>query len=165
MTGFVSLTGAEGGATLLHWHPKVGLWLPPGGHIEADEDPVQAVLREILEETGMAVEIVPTTPPFDYPDPPQLPTPATIMLEPIRAFGGEAAHHHIDSIYFTRPLDPASALDPPEGWRWLQRSELARGEPILIDGAPSPISEDVRVLGVAAIDHIAAPSAGTDGRR
>ena len=26
-------------------HRKLGMWLYPGGHIEADEDPVQAVLR------------------------------------------------------------------------------------------------------------------------
>ena len=37
-TGFV----VHEGATLLHWHPKVKMWLPPGGHIEPNEDPVQA---------------------------------------------------------------------------------------------------------------------------
>ena len=36
---------------LLHWHKKVKAYLPPGGHIEENEDPVQAVLREIKEET------------------------------------------------------------------------------------------------------------------
>jgi len=36
------------------------MWLPAGGHNRADEDPVQAVLREVLEVTGLAVEVVPT---------------------------------------------------------------------------------------------------------
>ena len=40
-TGFV----INGDATLLHWHHRVQAWLPPGGHIEPNEDPVQAVLN------------------------------------------------------------------------------------------------------------------------
>ena len=48
VSGFV----VERDGVYLHWHPKIALWLPPGGHIDPDEDPVQAVLRETLEETG-----------------------------------------------------------------------------------------------------------------
>lgn len=154
VTAFVSRRGA----TLLHWHRKVGLWLPPGGHIEPGEDPVEAALREVIEETGMAVEIAPTAAPFAYGDPPQLPAPATIMVEPIRAFGGDAAHQHIDLIYFTRPLDH-DAGDPTAGWRWISRDQLERNAPILVDGERAEISEDVRVLGLAAIDHIAQTAA------
>ena len=157
MTAFVAQAGATGGvaggATLLHWHRKVGLWLPPGGHIEPGEDPIEAALREVMEETGMAVEIAPTAAPFGYGDPPQLPAPATIMVEPIRAFGGDAAHQHIDLIYFTRPLNGTGA--PPPGWRWIDREQLERNAPIVVDGADAEVSEDVRVLGIAAIDHIA----------
>ena len=40
------------GRVLLHWHPKIKAFLPPGGHVEINEDPVQAVLREVKEETG-----------------------------------------------------------------------------------------------------------------
>ena len=48
-TGFV----VHEGHVVLHWHHKVKAWLPPGGHINENEDPVEAVLREILEETGI----------------------------------------------------------------------------------------------------------------
>ena len=51
------------GETALHWH-RLGLWLPPGGHIEPNEDPIQAVLREIEEETGVEALIVPTSTPY-----------------------------------------------------------------------------------------------------
>ena len=143
------------GATLLHWHRKVGLWLPPGGHIETNEDPMQAARREALEETGFSVQILPTSTPFAYDDPPQLSTPATIMVEPIRSFGGEDAHHHIDMIYFSRPTNSERPKPPGETWRWVSREQLEDDAPMTLDGVSAQISEDVRILGMAAIDHVA----------
>jgi 8-oxo-dGTP pyrophosphatase MutT (NUDIX family) len=46
------------GATLLHEHEKLGMWLPPGGHIDRDEQPHEAALRETYEETGLEPELV-----------------------------------------------------------------------------------------------------------
>ena len=46
------------GRFLLHRHPTLGLWRPPGGHIEENEEPQDAVLREIHEETGLECRIV-----------------------------------------------------------------------------------------------------------
>jgi 8-oxo-dGTP diphosphatase len=46
------------GRLLLVRHAKLGKWLPPGGHIEPDETPDEAVLREVREETGLDVELV-----------------------------------------------------------------------------------------------------------
>lgn len=40
---------------LLIKHKKLGIWLGPGGHIDADETPHQAAAREFLEETGLQV--------------------------------------------------------------------------------------------------------------
>ncbi len=40
---------------LLHLHRRLGRWLQPGGHVEADERPEDAALRETREETGVAV--------------------------------------------------------------------------------------------------------------
>lgn len=150
VTTFVSMDGA----TLLHWHRKVGLWLPPGGHIEPNEDPMQAACREALEETGIVVEILPTTSMFAYDDPPQLSPPATIMVEPIRSFGGEDAHHHIDMIYFTRPTNRERPEPPSDSWRWVSRQQLEDDAPMTLEGVSARISEDVRMLGMAAIDHV-----------
>ena len=41
---------------LLHWHSKVKAWLPPGGHIENNETPVEAVKRETFEERGIHIK-------------------------------------------------------------------------------------------------------------
>ena len=48
-------------SVLLHLHPKIHLWLPPGGHVELNEDPIETVKREILEETGYKIQIINTS--------------------------------------------------------------------------------------------------------
>jgi 8-oxo-dGTP pyrophosphatase MutT (NUDIX family) len=86
---------------LLHQHRKLGKWLPPGGHIEANELPDQAAIREVLEEAGIEVQLIATdkleyTPEAELPR--QLTRPRGIQLESI-----SAGHEHIDLIYFARP--------------------------------------------------------------
>ena len=46
------------GKVLLHHHRKLEMWLPPGGHIERDELPDDAAVREVWEETGIRVVLV-----------------------------------------------------------------------------------------------------------
>jgi ADP-ribose pyrophosphatase YjhB (NUDIX family) len=43
---------------LLTYHKQLNKWLPLRGHIELDEDPEQALFREIKEESGLEVEIL-----------------------------------------------------------------------------------------------------------
>jgi ADP-ribose pyrophosphatase YjhB (NUDIX family) len=43
---------------LLIYHKQLQKWLPLGGHIELNEDPEQALVREITEESGLEVEIL-----------------------------------------------------------------------------------------------------------
>ena len=43
---------------LLIHHKKLDLWLPVGGHIQENETPDDALLREIQEEVRIGVEII-----------------------------------------------------------------------------------------------------------
>lgn len=104
------------GSVLLHHHAKLQRWLPPGGHVERDELPDDAALREVHEETGLTVRLVGDTA-IEAEGPRQLLRPRGIQLEPIRP-----GHEHIDLIYFARPVEPydgsipLSADDPSLGW-------------------------------------------------
>ena len=156
VSGFLS----HRGRTALHWH-RLGLWLPAGGHVEANEDPVEAVLREVEEETGIAAEVVPTTRPYPHALPHQLPPPVTIGVYDIDDPG--RPHQHIDLVYFTRPArEPVPALpDNGEGWRWVE-AEALRSPSALIEGpaGPAAVPEDVRRLALDAIAAVEARAAG-----
>jgi 8-oxo-dGTP diphosphatase len=141
------------GATLLHWHKRLQQWMPPGGHIEANEDPVQAVLREVREETGIVAKIIASNGalPFAYPE--QLLPPYTILVEDIPGPG--EPHKHIDLIYFCRPVDGADhkRVDDPT-LRWVTADELRDGLSLDVAGCgvSVPVPEDVRQLGLIAIE-------------
>jgi 8-oxo-dGTP pyrophosphatase MutT (NUDIX family) len=56
----------EAKVLLIH-HRKLNRWLPLGGHIELDEDPEFAALREAREESGLEVELIGERPPTTEP--------------------------------------------------------------------------------------------------
>ncbi len=146
-TGFV----VHDDSIALHWHLKVKAWLPPGGHIEENEDPVQAVLREIEEESGLKAAVVPTTPGLylDYPS--SVAPPFTIMIEDIHD-PVQGYHQHIDMIYFCRLAGPPTFND---GWQWVSRSKLESAAPIVgQDGAETVPPKDVRVLGLLSLNSV-----------
>jgi 8-oxo-dGTP pyrophosphatase MutT (NUDIX family) len=119
------------GKVLLHWHRKVGTWLPPGGHIERDELPDEAAVREVLEETGVEVELMGERR-EDVENPVQLHRPAGVQLEDIGP-----GHQHIDLIYFARPKGSTNIRDEfstdrvgwyaPEDWDGMAVNAEVRG--------------------------------------
>lgn len=42
---------------LLRIHEKFHIWLSVGGHVELDEDPNEAAIREVKEEVGLDIEL------------------------------------------------------------------------------------------------------------
>ena len=146
-----------GDRTLLLWHAKLRMWLAPGGHIEANEDPVQGALREALEETGLEVEVIPPPDLLVVDRPEVLPPPAVILVEDI-VREDQPFHQHIDNVYFTRATEAVDYEAPiPHGpCRWVERETLAGAFSLPApDGTLVPVAEDVRLLGVRALDAAA----------
>jgi 8-oxo-dGTP pyrophosphatase MutT (NUDIX family) len=145
----------RGNATLLLWHRRLQQWMPPGGHIEENEDPVEAVLREVLEETGLVCRIAQQAPDHAFSYPQQIAPPHTILVEDIP--GPDKPHKHIDLIYFVTPVDGAAhgTVDDPT-LRWVTAGELRENSPLDVAGCgvSAAIPDDVRELALAAIREV-----------
>lgn len=146
------------GRTLLLWHAKLGMWLPPGGHLEANEDPVQGAIREAMEESGLPVEVIAPPDLIAVEKPAVLPPPAVILVEDI-VRADQPFHQHIDHVYFTRAtvaVDFDAAI-PHGAHRWFSAADLAEAFSLPApDGTLVPVAEDVRLLGIRALAAAAA---------
>lgn len=110
---------------LLHLHKKLRVWLPVGGHIDRDELPQEAALREIKEETGLEVKLYSVDKKIDLDDAQQLIRPMHIILEDINQF-----HQHIDFIYYANAN--TFKLKPQDGQvsdlKWFTLNELKKSK-------------------------------------
>ena len=137
---------------LLHWHKKVNEWLPPGGHIENNEIPEEAVIREVYEESGLSIKLFSNKDLFKKIDPvKELEKPESILLEPIDD-PKEGKHFHIDMIYFCKLVEKKYSLKP--GWLWVLKEDLLRDLPLMTpDGSFKTIPEDVKSLAIKAFEY------------
>ncbi len=84
----------------LHYHKKLHKWLQPGGHIELNEDPLQALMHEIEEETGLKTgeyEIISAVDQPNTKDSKQLPIPFNFNVHNFNE-----SHKHIDLEYIVK---------------------------------------------------------------
>jgi len=109
---------------LMIHHNKLKVWLPPGGHIEENELPTDAVLREIFEETGIRASIIPNNRGIECGE---MELPFAILLEDIE---GDGTHNHIDMIYLCNAID--EDLTPQEdevhGIGWFSFEQIKQME-------------------------------------
>lgn len=87
VTASAIVIGSRG--VVLHLHKRLGVWLQPGGHIDADETPADAALRETYEETGLH-----GTHPNDEP-----------CLFHLDVHPGPRGHRHLDLRYLVYAPD------------------------------------------------------------
>ena len=90
------------GKILMIKHKKLGVWLPPGGHIDENELPCDAVLREIFEETGVKAQVISASQGVGVGNDAhckELPHPFVILLEDIKRTW---LHNHIDLVYLCK---------------------------------------------------------------
>jgi len=117
----VAIFVVAGDRVLLIHHRKLDKWLPLGGHIELDEDPEVAALREAKEESGLDVELVGDRPPTTEPGTRALIAPRFLDIHRI-----SETHEHIGMIYFARPVAGSLGLAEEEhrDIRWCTSEEL-----------------------------------------
>ncbi len=126
-TATVYIIDEEKQKVLLIFHNKMKKWLPAGGHIDPNETPPEAAIREAKEETGLAVELIREENLWiHYPNATSIERPFLCLLEEIPAFGNQPAHQHIDNIFVGRPVGGELVWNPREtrAIKWFSRDEL-----------------------------------------
>ena len=139
----VAVFVVEHGKVLLVHHRRLGKWLPLGGHVELDEDPEQAALREVREESGLEVDLVGDRPPTTEPGTRALIAPRFLDVHRI-----SETHEHIGLIYLARPRSGTTRLAPEEHHeiRWCSQQDL--------DDLQPPLSGAVRWYCLAALREV-----------
>lgn len=106
-------------------HDKLKIWIGVGGHIEEDENPVEAVLREALEEAGVDVQLIPPKNIIQTKEVQEISAPHFLLEEHIPARNGIAAHAHMDMIYFGYIKD-YKLVKMREEYRWCTKADLRK---------------------------------------
>jgi 8-oxo-dGTP pyrophosphatase MutT (NUDIX family) len=115
---------------LLHTHKKLHILMQPGGHIEVLENPWQAVLHEIVEETGYDLSQLQILQPSERP---RALTGAILhpaaVCQSTHDFGADSnGHRHTDTAYaFAAQSAPSGKPDDGESTDlvWVTADELA----------------------------------------
>lgn len=126
------------GKTLLLHHKKHNIWVPPGGHVEANETPAETAKREAFEETGIEIEFIKQENVWfeEFSNATSIERPYLMLLENIPATAKEPAHQHMDFIYVAKLVSIQSAIEA-HNMRWFTLEEvqnLKSGLEIFPDG-------------------------------
>jgi len=113
----------DDGKILFLKHMKFGNWMPPGGHVDVDETPIDALHREVLEETGYSINIIDSYGTDDLKVD-EMVKPIAIMLE--HPDYKDGPHEHFDLIYLaaidkTKDRKPAESSD---NMRFFDKNEI-----------------------------------------
>ena len=109
--------------TVLHLHKRLGIWMQPGGHIDAGETPDVAARREATEELGLAVEHAESGPRLIHLD----------------VHDAALGHTHLDLRYLLIAGDDDPHPPPGESpeARWCDWGEaMAMADAALVDALP-----------------------------
>lgn len=124
---FFFTRAADGWRIGLITHPRFGKQMLPGGHVEDDENPAEAAVREVTEETGLPAYLV-SPPGIGEPagaSDPGVSLPLWIVEQVVPPeIRCPVEHVHIDHLY----LALAPAPDVPEGaelrFGWFKDQDL-----------------------------------------
>ncbi|MES2059639.1 MAG: NUDIX domain-containing protein [Patescibacteria group bacterium] len=110
---------------LLRMHDKFKIWLSVGGHIELDEDPEEAAIREVKEEVGLDIELVGRKPDLNDPENYAVMAPQYMVRHFVNA-----THEHVTFVYFARSqtdkvMDAISGHELAET-KWVDKEGLEK---------------------------------------
>jgi ADP-ribose pyrophosphatase YjhB (NUDIX family) len=121
---------------LMIHHKKLNKWLPPGGHLEANEVPHEGAIREVLEETGVQSSAVV----LDEPDLElegvadiQIPRPYALLYQLIPKTNKDVEHIHLDMVYMLEADDTEvtnAQLDEVHAAKWHTKSEILNSDDV-----------------------------------
>jgi len=113
------------GRVLLRFHDKYHIWLSVGGHIELDEDAVEAAIREVKEEVGLDISIVGTV---DRSEPDTADFKEMLVPRFMNRHRISPTHEHIALTYFAKAdsdkVKVGGADDVSNDWKWVTAEEL-----------------------------------------
>lgn len=115
---------------LLIFHKKLNRWLIPGGHIEYGENPVEAAMREIKEETNIEnIRFFSLRENLyeNYSDAKYVISPEYVFEERISSYKDEPEHIHVDFIYFAKTscyFNIKNNEEESSGIKWVTKEEL-----------------------------------------
>jgi 8-oxo-dGTP pyrophosphatase MutT (NUDIX family) len=122
----------ENRKVLLLFHPKLKKWLPPGGHMEANELPTECAIREAFEETGIQIELIKEENAWvNRWNAVSFERPWLCLLENVPPHNSQPAHQHIDFIYLGRPIGGSIGEEhrKQHDIRWFSYDETLSLEP------------------------------------
>lgn|SRR3989344_1077416 len=125
-------------------HKELGIWLPVGGHIELDEDPEEALRREVKEESGISdfeiVDVNKSRVNLQSDWFRSLPSPLFLDIHKITE-----SHRHVGLNYVCRALSNKVVLNKKESKdiRWFTLSDL--------DDAQYEMPENIRYYAKEAL--------------
>lgn len=129
---------------LLRKHDKYNVWLGVGGHIELDEDPNQAALREVKEEVGLEVELYDNRL-YSESNEKYLELIPPVFLNRHRI---NPNHEHISLIYFANSKSDThtnEGREASEDIHWFSLEELENNE--------LGINENIKQYAIAALKN------------
>lgn len=110
-----------GDKVLLILHKRLKKWLPVGGHIELDENPDEALFREVKEECGLEIEVMVNKPIIELEGTEFLYPPVFLDIHDITD-----THKHIGLCYFARAKSDKFNFnkDEHDDIRWFSKEDL-----------------------------------------
>lgn len=113
----------NGNKVLLHEHKKYKTWFPLGGHVEDNEFPHEAAIREVKEESGFDVTLLETeiAPAIELARVKRIPAPFCLLHE-----GVGSVENFFDFIYIaeTKETEPHPSNNESKKFKWFSYDEL-----------------------------------------